>query len=121
MNPACEHGILRRQCPYCERDELRREAERLREERDQAIKSCYFRETEAHKWSFDCDRYKVALIDAEKYLSEVPEIIEGWGGYASEYFQTKWHLDRDVQEAKNAHAAVVTALRGGDFKENSNI
>ena len=40
------------------------------------------------------------------WFDEAAADIADWGGYASEYFQSKHELDRNVQDFKNRAAAI---------------
>ena len=40
-------------------------------------------------------------------LGEAADDIEHWGGYASEYFKDKWHLDDDIKKYREAAGAAV--------------
>jgi hypothetical protein len=38
-------------------------------------------------------------------LGEAADDIEHWGGYASEYFKDKWHLEDDIKKYRDAALA----------------
>lgn len=84
----CIHGHLARSCELCaaqndhataceQIDRLRAELAALRAERD---------------------ALRAALIEAT-------EMVEHWGGYASDYFQKKWNLEGDLTKLRAAIAA----------------
>ena len=39
------------------------------------------------------------------WLGEAADDIEHWGGYASEYFKDKWHLEDDIKKYRDAALA----------------
>ena len=58
-----------------------------------------------------CDEETKRLhVDNERLrglLREAADDIEHWGGYASEYFKDKWHLDDDIKKYREAAGAAV--------------
>lgn len=82
--------------------ELERECERLRESKQKwksfaelanVERQSLFAELEACRK--DAERLRGKLLEASQCIAE-------WGAYASEYFQEKYHLERDIAEFKDA-------------------
>lgn len=55
-------------------------------------------------------RLRTALEAAHKALEDASEEISHWGGYASEYFQDKWHLTDKIKTTQDATKAAKDAL-----------